>query len=376
MKQLKVAYLSVFYPFRGGIAQFNNELLLALKKHCEVKAFNFSRQYPQLLFPGKTQLVTASDPDPKIDAEAVLDSMNPISYLSAANKINAYQPDVVITAYWMPFFAPSLGTVLKRIKAKKIGLLHNVIPHEKGRLDDLLNQYYLKQNSDFVVLSDTVEKQLKQYVATPSLLKISHPLYRHFGKKMDQSTARKQLGIGTNKQVVLFFGFIRKYKGLDLLIEAMNLMDENVVLLIAGESYEGAQVVEDYIQQSGVAPSRIFAHVKYISDEEVKLYFSASDVCALPYRTATQSGIASIAKHFEIPMVLTPVGELPNEVQHGKNGFVCSEVHPTSIQEGLKVAIQQKELYALNQQKENEENTFDHFAEKLFQYLNGGRKEE
>lgn len=372
MKKLKIAFLSVFYPFRGGIAQFNNELYKAFEINCgdscEVKAFNFSRQYPALLFPGKTQMVSPQDPNPQIDAVPLLDSINPFSFIKTVKTINDFEPDVVITSYWMPFFAPSLGTVLRYVKGRKIALLHNVIPHEKGKLDDVLNKYYLKPNNDFIVLSDTVKGQLKSYKPQAKYLQVTHPLYRHFGEKLNKETAQQQLGIPKGKKVVLFFGFIRKYKGLDLLIDALVNCDENTVLLIAGESYEAEEELDHKISKLGLE-KRVFKNVRYIPDEEVKLFFSASDICALPYRSATQSGIASIAKHFELPMVVTPVGELPNEVKHGFSGYVCEDVSVKAIQEGVENVLGSREEYVRNQQQDNKDNSFERFAERVVEYL-------
>ncbi len=372
--KIRIAFLSVFYPFRGGIAQFNNELYKSLEKHVElvdIKAFNFSRQYPSLLFPGKTQLVEAEALNPEVNAEAVLDSVNPLSFINTIKKINEFKPDVVITSYWMPFFAPSLGFVLGRIRAKnKVALLHNVIPHEKGITDQILNKYYLNKNDSFLVLSDTVQGQLKSFYKEPKYLQVAHPLYRHFGEVMEKNVAREKLKISEDRKVLLFFGFIRKYKGLDLLIEAVSLLkDSSYTVLIAGESYEDVKILDDKLIECGIKNEQVSKHVEYIPDEDVRVYFSASDLCILPYRSATQSGIASIAKHFEIPMVVTPVGELPNEVSHLVNGYVCSEVSSKAIAEGVEYAMKNKEEFIVNQKQDNENNTFDNLAEKLIDFL-------
>lgn len=370
MSKIRIAYLSVFHPFRGGIAQFNNELYLALQAHGEVKAFNFKRQYPSLLFPGKTQYVDEKDQKLGIEAEPLLDSINPISYFLTAKSINAFKPDVLITPYWMPFFAPALGKVIKQVKCtRKIALLHNVIPHEKRAFDHALNRYFLNQNDSFVVLSETVRKQLLHYLPNASYQEIPHPLYRHFGEKLNASEAKKYLGIRDSKKVILFFGFIRSYKGLDLLIQSLKEVKHDYTLLLAGESYSDYSETKQVLLSNGVVGENVSEHIQYISDSEVKWYFSAADICVLPYRSATQSGIAAVAKHFEVPLVVTPVGELPNEVSHLKNGFVCEGILPEQIAEGINNCLDHQQEYSEHQKGLNENNTFDQFAKKLIAFL-------
>jgi len=370
MSKLNIAFLSVFYPFRGGIAQFNNELLLSLRAHAKIQAYNFSRQYPKLLFPGKTQLVDNQDLDPNVNAIPVLDSINPFSFSRASKIINKDAPDIVITSYWMPFFGPALGWALGGVNAKKVALLHNVEPHEKRFFDDAFNKYYLSKNDAFIVLSDTVKNQLLKYKPNAKYIQIPHPVYSHFGDILDKADSKKKLKINPSRKVILFFGFIRKYKGLDLLIHALTNYDQEYTLLIAGESYEDDQILNNQLKEAGVEGEKLCKHIKYIPDEEVKLYFSASDVCVLPYRSATQSGIAAIAKHFEVPMVVTPVGELPNEVKHLHDGFVCDDVSPASIQRGIIEVLKRQDEFQVNTRFDNQENTFDSFGTKLSDFFN------
>ena len=369
MGQLRIAYLSVFPPFRGGIAQFNQELYQALGQHAKVKIFNFSRQYPQLLFPGKSQYVENKN-EKKWEGEVVLDSVNPLTYWRTVKKINDFEPDVLLIPYWMPFFSPSLGKVASKVKAsKKVALLHNVIPHERRFFDHALNRYFLKQFDRFVVLSQTVEGQLRQYLPSAKTLICPHPLYRHFGAAIDSSRAKLKLGIPLDRKVVLFFGFIRKYKGLDLLLKSLAHIPEPVQILIAGESYMDYGEIEDLIRTEGIEPNSLSQFIRFVGDDEVKIFFSASNVCVLPYRSATQSGIAAIAKHFEIPMVVTSVGELPNEVIHEQTGFVCTEVSPESIALGIENCLANEEAYRNNQKEWNAANSFDQFALKLIDFI-------
>jgi glycosyltransferase involved in cell wall biosynthesis len=365
MSKLKVVFLSVFYPFRGGIAQFNNELLLSLKAHFSVKALNFKRQYPAILFPGKTQLVDEHEEDPGINALATLDSIGIFSFFFTRKKIKRENPDVVLTSYWMPFFAPALGGSISGIRAKRVALLHNVIPHEKRFFDQWLNRYFLGQNDAFIVLSDTVKKDLLSLKPDAKYIQIPHPVYSHFGSVIDQSAAKSSLSIAQDRKVILFFGFIRKYKGLDILIEALSDLKEDYTLLLAGESYEAEKELDQQLQSAGITGEKICKHIRYIPDDQVSVYFSASDLCVLPYRSATQSGIAAIAKHFELPMVVTPVGELPNEVQHLKNGFVCDQVNAQSIKKGIIKTLICQEEFKAHINKENKEHTFANFSKKL-----------
>ncbi|MFT6716449.1 MAG: glycosyltransferase involved in cell wall biosynthesis, partial [Saprospiraceae bacterium] len=264
---------------------------------------------------------------------------------------------------------PSLGRTVKAVKSKKVALLHNIIPHEKRFFDDAFNKYYLSQNDGFVVLSDTVKKQLLSYKPDAKFIQISHPVYSHFGEILDKNTSKNALKINPERKVILFFGFIRKYKGLDILIKALADYTDNYTLLIAGESYEEQSELDQQLIDAGINNEKLCKHIKYIPDEEVKLYFSASDVCVLPYRSATQSGIAAIAKHFEVPMVVTPVGELPNEVNHLKDGFVCRDSSPESVREGITETLSKLDEFKQNTRRDNKEHTFEKFGQKLLAFI-------
>ena len=369
MSLTKIAFLSVFPPFRGGIAQFNQELVKAFSNSAQLGVFNFSRQYPQFLFPGKSQLVDRPD-EIQFESQVVLDSINPLSYFKAAKKINEFQPDILLIPYWMPFFAPALGKVASKVNAnRKIALLHNVIPHERRFFDPALNRYFLKQFDAFIVLSQTVADQLKSYLPEARFILIPHPLYRHFGTAIPPVEAKRRLGLSPDRKVLLFFGFIRKYKGLDLLLQALKYLKENVQVLIAGESYMDYEEIKRVISKEGIAQDQLIEHVRFIDEEEVKVFFSAANICVLPYRTATQSGIAAIAKHFETPMVVTPVGELPNEVMHQSTGYVCQSVSASALAEGISDTLLHESEYRENQRAWNEQNTFERFAEKTLDFI-------
>ena len=320
---MKLAYLSTFYPFRGGIAQFNASLYRAFEKEHTVKAFTFTRQYPDFLFPGETQMVTEKDNTDKIPSERILDTINPFTYFSAADKIQNFSPDILLMKYWMSYMAPSLGTVAKKLKkqSKVITVLDNVIPHEKRFFDEAFTKYFLRQNHGFVVMSDTVKNDLLKFIPDAKFISHQHPLYDHFGKRVDPGEAKKKLNIPPDKKVILFFGFIRDYKGLDLLIDAIAKLDNDYILVIAGEVYGSFDKYEQQIEKLGVK-NKISLHVRYISDEEVPLFFSSADVCVLPYKSATQSGITSISYHFDLPLIATDTGGLKESILHNKTGLI------------------------------------------------------
>jgi glycosyltransferase involved in cell wall biosynthesis len=321
---MKIAYLSTFYPFRGGIAQFNASLYRAFEKDGHtVKAFTFTRQYPSFLFPGETQMVTGNDKEVQIPSERILDTLNPFSYYLTAKKIQKFFPDILLMKYWLPYMAPALGTVAKMLKkhSKVITILDNVIPHEKKFFDVPLTKYFLKQNHGFVVMSDAVKNDLLKFIPNAKYIFHPHPLYEHFGERIDAAEARKKLNIPDGKKIILFFGFIRKYKGLDILLKALAKLYSDYVLIIAGEvygSFEEYQILIDAL----VLEKQVYLHTRYISNEEVPLFFSAADVCVLPYKSATQSGIISIAYHFDLPVIATNVGGLSESVLHNRTGIV------------------------------------------------------
>jgi len=335
---MKIAFISTFFPFRGGIAQFNANLFRAFERQYEIKAYTFKRQYPRILFPGKNQYVTESDIVDRIPAYQILDTINPLTYFSSAKMILKDKPDLVLTKFWTPFLAPSLGTVYKKLRkggVERFAILDNVIPHEKRTGDIKLTKYFLKQNSGFIVMSEKVKNDLLLLRPASKYLQVIHPLYDHFGDVMNREEACSKLGIPLSNKVILFFGFIREYKGLDLLIKAMKLLPEDYTLIVAGESYGDFKRYQNLID-SNTLTSRIRLYIKYIPDKEVPVFFSASDVCVLPYKSATQSGIISISFHFNIPVIATDVGGLKEMVEHGKTGLMVSSLEPKDLSDSIK----------------------------------------
>ncbi|UTW60809.1 glycosyltransferase [bacterium SCSIO 12741] len=335
---MRIAYLSTFYPFRGGIAQFNASLYRAFEKEHEVKAFTFSRQYPDFLFPGKTQYVTDDDLADPIDSVEVLDSINPFSYLSTAKKIRQFNPDLLIMKYWMSFFGPSLGTVAGRMAphTKVITILDNVIPHESRIIDKPFTNYFLKRNTGFIAMSGSVQDDLYSMAGNDAkCLRMDHPIYDHFGPREDTLASRQKLKLDPDKKTLLFFGFIRDYKGLDLLIEAFDQLDESYQLIIAGESYSSFDKYQQLIDTNR-NKERIHLFNDYISDREIPAFFSAADVCILPYKSATQSGITYICYHFNLPILATDVGGLKDTIYDNKTGHIIKEPSAESLVGGIR----------------------------------------
>lgn len=365
---MKIAYLSTFYPYRGGIAQFNAALYRAFEKFAEVKAFTFTRQYPSLLFPGQTQFVLPTDKVDRILAERILDTINPMSYLRSAQKIRRWEPELLLTKYWMPFFAPSLGTVCKYLPESitKISILDNVKPHEKRPGDIKLTKYFLKYNDAFVVMSETVKNDLLELMPNARYIEHTHPLYSHFGEKVPQKIAQDKLFLPFDKKMLLFFGFIRDYKGLDILLEAMKYLPDDYHLLIAGEPYGNFDKYERLIKLHNVE-NKITKHVRYISDNEVPLCFSAADVCVLPYRSATQSGIIAIAYHFDLPVVATKVGSLAEMIEPNNTGYLIDKPDALLLADGIKAVFEQNllEKYRKNIQIYKSIASWDSLARKI-----------
>jgi glycosyltransferase involved in cell wall biosynthesis len=324
---MRIAYLSTFYPFRGGIAQFNASLYREFEKNHEVKAFTFKRQYPDILFPGQSQFVTENDKPDIIESERVLDTINPFSYTSSAKRIGKYKPDLLLMKFWMPFFAPSLGWTARALKKKGvrvISILDNVIPHERRPGDIALINFYLNQNHGFIVMSDAVKNDLLKLKPEAVYTQHPHPLYDHFGVKKDKIEARKMLNLPENKKILLFFGFIRGYKGLDLLLESVSKLPEDYLLVIAGEVYGKFDEYDEQIKRLGIS-NKVRKYVRYINDDEVPLFFSAADVCVQPYKSATQSGIAGISYHFDLPMIATNVGGLKEMIEPYGTGIIVDK---------------------------------------------------
>lgn len=330
---MRIAILSCFYPFRGGIAQFNASLYNELSKEHTVGAFSFSRQYPEFLFPGKTQYVTPDDEALHIDARALLDTANPFSYVSTLKEIRKWNPDLLIVRYWMSWFGPSLGYICRHMKrhCKVIQILDNVTPHEQHFFDKPLTRYFLKGAHGYITMCSEVTNDLLDLRPSANYRVMPHPLYSHFGPKLERGEAERILGLKPGMKNILFFGLIREYKGLDILLKAFRELPEDYQLTIAGEPYGSFDKYQELIDSIPGAGERIKVFPQYIKDSEVSKYFSAADVTVLPYRSATQSGISSVSYHFEVPMIVTDVGGLKETIGSRGTGIVAGECTPENI---------------------------------------------
>lgn len=322
----KIIIIGPAYPLRGGLATFDERLARQfISEGHDVIIYTFSLQYPDFLFPGKSQYSDSPPPD-DLKIIVAINSINPINWWSVGIQIKKENADIVVARYWLPFMGPCLGTILRIIKrnnkTKLIGLIDNALPHEKRPGDRLLTRYFTKPVDGFITMSDHVSNDLKKFTNKPISL-VNHPLYDNFGPKSDKALARERLQLDQSAFIFLFFGFIRRYKGLDLLIEALDYINviSNVKLLIAGEYYADEDDIKNQIQQSR-SKDKIIEHTHFIKNEDVGLYFSACDCVIQPYRDATQSGVTPLAYHFEVPMIVTNVGALPDLVPPDI-GIVC-----------------------------------------------------
>jgi glycosyltransferase involved in cell wall biosynthesis len=336
---MKITILSTAYPLRGGIAQFVELLYRELKKQHSVNIITFKRQYPKLLFPGKTQLNQETKPD-DIETESLVDSINPCNWISVGKKIKRDAPDLLIFKYWMPFFAPCFGTITRLVnknkKTKVLVICDNIIPHERKPGDLILTYYFFKAVDYFILMSDAVKKDLMKIKSSANYSLLFHPIYSNFGNPVSKNVARSYLNINSEK-VILFFGFIRKYKGLDTIIEAMNILKDKVklTLIVAGEFYTDKKKYTDLIELYQLN-EQIKIFTDFIPNEEVKYYFSSSDLVVLPYKEATQSGIVQIAHNFIKPIIATNVGGLGEIVKDDFNGYLVQKDNPKELARAIR----------------------------------------
>lgn len=352
---MKITILSTAYPLRGGIAHFNGLLYNELIKENNVNVITFKRQYPAILFPGKSQ-IESGDKVEEIPADQIVDSVNPLNWLIIGNKIKKDAPDLLIFKYWLPFFAPCFGTisgiVKKNKKTRVLVICDNVLPHEKRPGDKSLTRYFFRFVDYFILLSEKVKEDLLSIKTDAKYKVLQHPVYSNFGLPVSKEEARSKLKL-TDKNLVLFFGFIRNYKGLDVLLKSMALLKENdIKLMIAGEFYSNSDYYLDLINKLQLK-NRIHLFTDFIPTSLVKYYFSAADAVILPYKDATQSGIVQIAMNFRKPVIATNVGGLGEVVINNRTGFVVEKENPEALADAI------REFY-----KENRETEFVNNIEK------------
>lgn len=325
---MKITIIGPAYPYRGGIALFSDRLAESLfKAGHEVNIITFSLQYPGFLFPGKTQFSTDKNIH-HIPTVRTINSINPFNWIKVGKQLKKAQPDLVIFKYWMPFMAPCFGTIAKKIRKNKvtkiIAVVHNLMPHERHTGDCFLSKYFMKYMDGFIAMSESVLHDLSSFDRNKPKVFSPHPLYDNFGIKKSKEEALKSLGLDTSCYYMLFFGIIRKYKGLDLLLEAFadkRLNNGKIKLIVAGEFYEDNASYLELIRKNKLQDAIILVN-HFIPDTEVVNYFCAADIVVQPYKHATQSGVTQIAYHFDKPMLVTDVGGLKEIVPHQKAGYV------------------------------------------------------
>lgn len=336
----KLALIGPYAPYRGGIAHFGETLRRGLEARGHAVApVTFSRQYPALLFPGKTQLAPGASAGAS-DAERLLDTLNPLSWLRTARRIAGRQPDAVLFQYWMPFFAPAYGAVARLLRRRGIpslAVVHNATPHERFPLGRPLGRFFLAACAGHLALSEAVEDDLRGLRVSAPIRRAAHPVYDRFGGAPAKAEARRALDLPEEAPVLLFFGFVRRYKGLDVLLDAMPAVRErlpDVRLVVAGEFYEDDAPYRAQIRRHGLA-----GHVRlrdaYIPDSDVPALFAAADALVQPYRTATQSGVAQIAFHFGLPVLTTDVGGLAESIPNEEAGLIVPPEDPSALADAV-----------------------------------------
>lgn len=326
---MKIVLIGTAYPYRGGLASFNERLMEQFRSEGEdVEIQTFTLQYPSFLFPGKTQY-SESKASHKFNIVRSVNSINPFSWIKVGRKLKREKPDIVLIKYWLPFMAPCFGFISRIIKSNKhtkiIAIADNIIPHEKRFFDNWLTKYFVKCVDCWIAMSKSVLDDINIFdKAVPKKL-MPHPLFDNFGQAIEKTEAQKRLNLDSQKINLLFFGLVREYKGLDLLLEALSderLKQMPLHLTVAGEFYDNYKKYEDLVEQLGLK-ERVSMQNKFVEDNEVVNYFCSTDLVVLPYKSATQSGVTQIAFHFSKPMLVTCVGGLPEIVADGKSGYVC-----------------------------------------------------
>ncbi len=333
---MRIVICGPAFPYRGGIAAYNERLAQQLLHEGDAAAiYTFRLQYPALLFPGKTQYDHGYAPE-GVRITRAINSVNPFNWFTIGLRLRRTRPDLVIMRYWLPFLAPALGFIARLVRSngvtKVITIFDNVVPHEKHFGDHMLTRFFVNSIDAALVMTKSVENDLRQFSEEIPCIVSPHPLFDNYSLPVSRAEAMVRLKLCPAEKYILFFGFIREYKGLDLLLRAMGencIREQGVKLIVAGEFYEDEKPYFDLIHKLDLA-GRIIIHSHFISNDEVKYYFSAASLVVQPYRSATQSGVTQVAYHFNKPMVVTNVGGLAEIVPDGRCGYVV-EPDPVAI---------------------------------------------
>ncbi len=378
---MKITILGPAHPYRGGIAALNERLAKELvSEGHEVNIVSFTLQYPSFLFPGKTQF---SDQDEKFSFPITreVNAVNPLNWIKVGNRIKKQKPDLLLVRFWIPFMAMSLGTICRSVKKNKhtkiISIADNIIPHEKRPGDNFLCNYFINSADGFITMSESVLVDLRKFNKNKPGILSPHPIYDHYGKTESREIALKKINLSENYRYVLFFGFIRDYKGLDLLLNAFAdpyFRENNIKLIVAGEFYTDDSVYMNLISALKIN-DLVELRTDYIPNSEVPNYFNSADIIAQPYKSATQSGVTQISYHFNKPMLVTNVGGLPEIVPHLKAGYV---VNPDSeeIKDALKDYFSNKRLdgFTANVVVEKERFSWNKMTGSIMQLANQIKK--
>lgn len=368
------------HPLRGGLASFNERLARQFQHSGHrVFIYTFSLQYPGFLFPGTTQF--SSEPAPAdLHIRVVINSVNPLNWLSIGKEIKKLKPAIIVVRYWLPFMGPCLGTILRQVKknlfTKVVCIADNIIPHEKRIGDHAFTKYFIKPVDAFVTMSKKVMADLRLFDAQKPAVFVSHPLYDNFGEPVTKTTARTFLSLPQAEKLILFFGFIRQYKGLDLLLEAMadpRIKASGIKLVVAGEFYEDSQPYMEQIKKLGIADT-VILRTEFIPDSQVRYYLCATDLVVQPYKNATQSGVTPLAYHFEKPMIVTRVGALPDMVPHEKAGLVAEPTAASLADAILHFYTLGESYFIPNIREEKKKYTWDLMEQNIKLLANGIQK--
>lgn len=368
----RICILGTAYPYKGGIAMFNERLareLISQGHHVDI--ITFTLQYPKFFFPGESQFST--DPLPTdLTITRAMNSINPLSWLTTASRVKKGKYDIIIAKYWIPAMGPVLGSIMRLVgskQTKRISIIDNIIPHEKRLGDTLLSNYFTNSIDGFVVMSHLVEDQMQQFVSdTQPVSYVPHPIYDTYGEIVGKDIACSHLGLDPNLDYVLFFGYIRDYKGLDILLDSIaeaSKQNPKLRLIVAGEFYSDSSKYTEQIVKLGIE-NIVIMKTSFISNDEVRYYFCAADLVAQSYKSATQSGISQMAIYFEKPIVSTNVGGLPETVIHEKTGYLTNvNSHEVSIAIVKFFKEKPAELFSKEIKQLKKQFSWKHFGSKI-----------
>ncbi len=381
MSVKKVIIVGPAFPYRGGPARFNENLCRAfIEQNIETQIISFTLQYPSVFFPGSSQFENTSTEQHEFPfkIKRLINTINPLSWIETARHINCQKPDAVIFRYWLPFFGPAFGTIARLLNRtiKVLALTDNVIPHEKRVGDNIFTRYFISSCDGFITMSQKVLYDLNKFTSNPNKIFVHHPLYDNYPSPIKKEKARDILGISHQERVILFFGLIRAYKGLDLLLEAMSnpeLKSMSFKLLIAGEFYDDKSKYLELIDKHQLH-DKIILRDHYIPDNEVNIYFSACDAVIQPYKNATNSGVSMVSYFYNKPIILTNIGGLKEIIKDNETGWLCEAV-PSDIAKAIKMFLLTGDLSIFEKNIElfKKEFSWEKFVEKtvsLIQSLN------